>query len=184
MARWIECWLQKKKQLDVTVTELIGEDENKCDVLYVTDKLVGNIDKWIIDSKYSHHISFNRKMFSVYTSVQGREVFMGNSSTSNVIGKGTTQFWSHDKCITTFQEVCHVPESRYNPISLEALHRERFCFSSKGNLMEVFKETHVMFPKSYENKMNENNMFIRVKLKCRRRSVSYTHLTLPTIYSV
>ena len=28
---------------------------------------------------------------------------------------------------------------------LGALHREGFCFSSKGDLMEVFKETHVKF---------------------------------------
>ena len=47
-------------------------------------------------------------------------------------------------CITTLQGVCHVPESRYNLISLGALQKEGFCFSSKG-LMEVSKETHVMF---------------------------------------
>ena len=38
-----------------------------------------------------------------------------------------------------------VPESWYNFISLRALKGERLCFSSKGDLMEVFKEAHVMF---------------------------------------
>ena len=33
----------------------------------------------------------NKKMFS-YTSAQGREVFMRNSTTSKVIGEGTIQF--------------------------------------------------------------------------------------------
>ena len=34
---------------------------------------------------------------------------------------------------------------RYNLVSLGALQEEGFCFSSKGDLMEVSKEAHVMF---------------------------------------
>ena len=63
--------LRKKKQPDANVTELIGEDEDKCDVLSVTDGSVDNKDRWIIDSGCSQHISSNRKMFSSYTLVQG-----------------------------------------------------------------------------------------------------------------
>ena len=70
---------------------------------------------------------------------------MENSATSKVIGEETIQFCSHDGYITTLQGVCHVPESRYNLISLGALQREGFCFSSKGDLLEVFKKAHVMF---------------------------------------
>ena len=62
-----------------------------------------------------------------------------------MIGKGTIQFRSHDECITTLQGVCHVPESRYNLISLGALHRKGFIFCSKGDLIEVFKEAHMKF---------------------------------------
>jgi len=68
-----------------------------------------------------------------------------NSATSKVIGEETIQFRSHDGCITTFQDVHHVSKSRYNLISLGALHSEGFCFSSKGDLMKVFKEAHAMF---------------------------------------
>ena len=70
---------------------------------------------------------------------------MRNSTTSKVTGKGTIQFRCHDGCITTLQGIHHVPDSRYNLISLGALHREWFCFSSKDDLKEVFKESHVMF---------------------------------------
>ena len=70
---------------------------------------------------------------------------MGNFATIKLIGKETIQFRSRDGCITTLQGVCHIPESRYNLISFGALYREGFCFTSKGDLMEVFKETHVMF---------------------------------------
>ena len=84
-------------------------------------------------------------MLSSYISVQGGEVFIANSATSNVIGEGTIQFRSHDECITILQGVRHVPESRYTLISLRALHKEWFCFSSKGDLMRVSKEIYVMF---------------------------------------
>jgi len=70
---------------------------------------------------------------------------MRNSVTRKVISEETIQFQPHDGCITTLQGIHHVPESRYNLISLGALHREGFCFSSKGNLIKVFKEAHVMF---------------------------------------
>ena len=70
---------------------------------------------------------------------------MENSATSKVISEGTIPFRSHDGCITALQGIHHIPKSRYNLISHGVLHREGFCFKSKGDLMKVFKETHVMF---------------------------------------
>jgi len=62
-----------------------------------------------------------------------------------VIGEGTIQFYFHDGCITTLQDVRHVPESRYNLISLGALLGEGFNFSSEGDLMKVSKYANVKF---------------------------------------
>ena len=70
---------------------------------------------------------------------------MENFATSKGIGEGTIQFQSHDGCITTLQGVRHVPESRYNFISLGALQGEGFSFSFEGDLIEVFKDTHGKF---------------------------------------
>ena len=114
--------------------------EEQYDILSVTDRSVGNKNRWVIDSECSQHIVSNMKMFSSYTSVQEGQVFMENSTTSKVIGEGTIQFRSHNGCITTLSGVYHVPESRFNLISLGALHREEFCFRSKGDLMEVSKQ--------------------------------------------
>jgi len=83
------------------------------------------------------------RMFSSYTSAQGGEVFMGNSTTSKVIGEEIIQFRSHDGCITTLQGVRHVPDSSYNLISLGALQGEGFSFSSGDDLMKVSKEIRV-----------------------------------------
>ena len=49
-------WLRKKKQPDANVIELIEKDEDKCDILSVTDRSVGNKNRWIIDSECSQHI--------------------------------------------------------------------------------------------------------------------------------
>ena len=84
-------------------------------------------------------------MFSSYTSDQGGEVFIRNSATSKVIGEKTVQFCSHDGCITTLQGIHHVSESRYNLISLGALHEEGFNFIFEGDLMKVFKDAQVKF---------------------------------------
>jgi len=59
-----DCWTRKKKQPITSVAELAEGDEEKCDVLSVTDRSVGNKNRWMIDSEYSQHISSNRKMFS------------------------------------------------------------------------------------------------------------------------
>jgi len=72
-----DCWIRKKKQQDTNVAELAKVDENKCDVLSVTDRSVSNKNRWIIDSRYLQHASSNRKMFFSYTSVQGERSSWG-----------------------------------------------------------------------------------------------------------
>ena len=44
-------WTRKKKKQKLNVTALPEEDEDKCDVLSVIDRSVGNKDRWIIDSE-------------------------------------------------------------------------------------------------------------------------------------
>ena len=134
-----DCWTHKNKQQKVNTTELAEGDEDKCDVLSITYS-VSNKDKWIIDFECSQHISFNRKLFSLCTSVQRGEVFMKNSATSKLIGERTIQFYSHDGCITTLQSVHHVLESKYNLISWRGIN-----FISEGDLVKVFKDANVKF---------------------------------------
>jgi len=78
---------------------------------------------------------------------------MGYSATNKVIDEETIQFRSHDRCITTLQGIRHVLKLRYNLISLGALQEEGFCFSSKGYLMKVFKEAHVIFQAEHVGKV-------------------------------
>jgi len=69
--------LRKKKQPAANVTALVGENEEQCNVLSLTNRSVGSKDRWVINSGYSQHINSNRKIISSYTSIQEGEVFMG-----------------------------------------------------------------------------------------------------------
>ena len=123
-----QCWTRKKKQPDAKATELAKGDEGQCDVLSVTGRSVNNKDRQIIDSGCSQHISSNIKMFTSYTSTQGEKSSWG-ILLNKVIGKGTIQYHSQDRCITTLQDVCHVFDLGYNLISLRVLQGEGFSFS-------------------------------------------------------
>ena len=66
-----DCWLRKKKQLEANITELIKEDEDKCDVLSITDRSAGKKDRWIIDFGCSH-ISVSIDVLHIHFSSRGR----------------------------------------------------------------------------------------------------------------
>ena len=64
----VDCCTRKKKQLNANVTELAEGDENKCDVLSVTNRSVGNKDK--IDNQCDAPIRRVRgRHYDVYTQV-------------------------------------------------------------------------------------------------------------------
>ena len=51
--------------------------------------LVDNPKEWYIDTGATRHICFERNIFSTYVEVNGgRELYMGNSSKSKVVGLG------------------------------------------------------------------------------------------------
>ena len=144
----VNCWVWKKtlnSNNQDSSANLARGDEDGGEVLSVTNNLVGNKRRWIIDSGCSQHICTDREMFTSYTSVRGGVVYMANSSRSKVVGKGSIQFRSHDGYVTTLHGVSHVPGSRCNLISLGTLHREGFLFRSNCGLMEISKMARVTF---------------------------------------
>jgi len=86
--------------------------------LLQTNQLVTKINRLLTPNVHSTSVPIGR--CSPHTlQFKGGEVFMKNSATSKVIGKRTILFRFHDGCITTLQNVRHIPESRYNFIFLE-----------------------------------------------------------------
>ncbi|KAK5825428.1 hypothetical protein PVK06_020262 [Gossypium arboreum] len=61
--------------------------------------------EWILDSGFSFHMCPNREWFSTYSLVEGGVVYMGNDSSSKVIGIGTVKIRIHDGTIRTLSDV-------------------------------------------------------------------------------
>ncbi|CAN1762183.1 Retrovirus-related Pol polyprotein from transposon TNT 1-94 [Linum perenne] len=53
--------------------------------------LVDNRVDWIVDSGASKHFCSNKSLFSEFEATEGEQVYMGNSSTAGVFGKGKIQ---------------------------------------------------------------------------------------------
>ncbi|PKI59422.1 hypothetical protein CRG98_020181 [Punica granatum] len=58
-------------------------------VLLMTSNNSGT--SWILDSRCSYHMCYNRELFATYHSIEGGRVLMGNNDASKVINIGTVQ---------------------------------------------------------------------------------------------
>ncbi|KAL0292733.1 UNVERIFIED_CONTAM: hypothetical protein Sangu_3251100 [Sesamum angustifolium] len=78
--------LPKKNQAhisEVRFVPIVGE-LNLSAVVFEAN-LVDNPREWWIDIGATHHIYSNKEMFSTYTPINGRKLFMENSATSNML---------------------------------------------------------------------------------------------------
>ena len=71
--------------------------------------LAGNVTEWIVDNK-TRHICSNQNMFSTYDKTDGENVFMGNSSSASVQGKGKIILKLNSRKLITLTNVLHVSE--------------------------------------------------------------------------
>ena len=80
--------------------------------------LVSNVTEWVLDTGATRHICSSKEMFKEYEKVsEGECVFMGNSSTVSVLGKGKVFLKLTSGKTIALQNVLHVPDIRRNLIS-------------------------------------------------------------------
>ena len=82
-----------------------------------------NMKDCIVDFGATRHICGNKNAFTSYTTVkEGEEqVFMGNSRSSSVIGKGKVLLKLTSGKVLTLNDVLHVPDIRWNLVSVSLL---------------------------------------------------------------
>uniref|UniRef100_A0A2N9F9L9 Integrase catalytic domain-containing protein n=1 Tax=Fagus sylvatica TaxID=28930 RepID=A0A2N9F9L9_FAGSY len=103
--------------------------------------LVKNTNEWWVDTGATRHICSDKKMFSTYQSVgYGEQLFMGNSSTSKVEGKGKVVLKMSSGKELTLNDVLHVPDIRKNLVSGSLL--------SKNGFQLVFESDKFLLTKS------------------------------------
>ena len=78
--------------------------------------LVGNTKEWWVDTGATRHICSDKKMFSSYEAIN-EQLFLGNSFTSKVEGKGKVILKMTSEKKLTLNDVLHVPEIQKNLVS-------------------------------------------------------------------
>ena len=112
----------KKKAAQANITEVEKRFENASNISFsvvVSEvNLVGNTKEWWVDTGATRHICSDKKTFSSYEAINdGEQLFMGNSSTSKVEGKGKVILKMTSGKELTLNDVLHVPEIQKHLVS-------------------------------------------------------------------
>ena len=100
---------------------------NKHKEVNVVDGITKDVSKWWINTSTTHHVCFDKKMFSIFELVETREkVFMGNSLTSKIKGQGKMVLKMMSRKELTLTNVLYVPEIRKNLVSSSLLNSHGF----------------------------------------------------------
>ena len=121
-----ECRAPKKEANMVSQLTKEVEDLNLVAVISEVNMAESNPKEWWIDSGATRHVCTNRSMFSSFDQVQGEKIYMGNSASAKVEGKGTVQLKMTSGKILTLKDVLYVPEVRKNLMSAFLLNKHGF----------------------------------------------------------
>jgi hypothetical protein len=67
-------------------------------------------DVWLIDSDVSYHMTPHREWFSEYEKYDGGDVFLGDDSTTKIMGRGRVKLLLKYGRIRTLPGVLHIPK--------------------------------------------------------------------------
>ena len=112
---------KKGSQANITEVENLSKDVDDIDLSAVISEvnLVGGDTKeWWMDTGSTCHVCIDQNLFSSYHPVDnGEEIFMRNSSTSKVVGKGKVILKMTSGKKLTLNEVQYVLDIRKNLVS-------------------------------------------------------------------
>ena len=170
----------QKPQANVTELEKLSEDVSDMNLCAVISEcnLVGNPKEWYVDTGATRHICSNKWMFSTYKPVENDDqLFMGNSSSSKVEGRGKIVLKMTSGKELTLNEVLHVPDIRKNLVSGSLLSKNGFklvfvsdkfvltkndMFVGKGYMNDGLFKMNVMtvVPKSINNNKVNSSAYL------------------------
>ncbi|KAL0333939.1 UNVERIFIED_CONTAM: Retrovirus-related Pol polyprotein from transposon TNT 1-94 [Sesamum angustifolium] len=139
-----DCRLPKKNQAHVSEVRSVPIDLGELNLSAVVFEanLVDNPRKWWIDTGATRHICSDKEMFSTYTPINGRKLFMGNSATSNIVGIGNVVLKMTSGKELTLIDVLHVPDIRKNLVSGSLLVKSGFRLVFESNKFVLTKNSH------------------------------------------
>jgi hypothetical protein len=78
-------------------------------------------DVWLIDSSALYHMTPHREWFSEYEKYDGSDVFLGDDSTTKILGRGRVKLLLNDGSIRTLPGVLNIPKLARSLISVSKL---------------------------------------------------------------
>ena len=89
--------------------------------------MVTNMNDWVVDSGATRHMCGNRSAFTSYTTIKegDEQVFMGDSRSTPVIGKGKVLLKLTSGKMLVICDVLHVLDIRWNLVSISLLGKVR-----------------------------------------------------------
>ncbi|KAL0342471.1 UNVERIFIED_CONTAM: Retrovirus-related Pol polyprotein from transposon TNT 1-94 [Sesamum calycinum] len=163
-----DCRLPKKNQAHVSEVRSVPIDLGELNLSAVVFEanLVDNPREWWIDTGATRHICSDKEMFSTYTPINGRKLFMGNSATSNIVGIGNVVLKMTSGKELTLIDVLHVPDIRKNLVSGSLLVKSGFRLVFESNKFVLTKNSHFI-GKGYVEKglFKMNVMTVMLKMR-------------------
>ena len=109
--------------------------------------MVDNKVDWILDTGASKHLCANKELFhQIEDADDGECVFMGNSATAGVLGKGKILFKLTSGKTLSLSDVLYVPSLRRNLISGSCLNRAglKLVFEADKVVITINDERYVI----------------------------------------
>ena len=113
------------------------DSESDSDFVLATTVDMGHLDKWVLDSACSHHMSPNMECFTNLKIVKGGAVHVGNGIVCEKMGFGDVRLKLHDGTIKKLTDVWYVPDLMLNLISLGALESKGFKITMDDGGLKV-----------------------------------------------
>ncbi|KAK4389523.1 Retrovirus-related Pol polyprotein from transposon TNT 1-94 [Sesamum angolense] len=163
-----DCRLPKKNQAHVSEVRSVPIDLGELNLSAVVFEanLVDNPREWWIDTGATRHICSDKEMFSTYTPINGKKLFMGNSATSNIVGIDNVVLKMTSGKELTLIDVLHVPDIRKNLVSGSLLVKSGFRLVFESNKFVLTKNSHFI-GKGYVEKglFKMNVMTVMLKMR-------------------
>ncbi|GKV42595.1 hypothetical protein SLEP1_g49978 [Rubroshorea leprosula] len=133
----MQCYHRKGKK--ICETNIITEDDM---VAMLTELLViNNEEDWWLDLGATCHVTPFKSSLKTYEEMNGeKSIFMGNSSTCAVVGKGTVKLSLTYGKVLTLQDVYHIPGLRKSLISIKKLDDHGFKVVFDSQKVIIYKK--------------------------------------------
>ncbi|XP_073130800.1 uncharacterized protein [Henckelia pumila] len=101
--------------------------------------MVDHPKEWFIDTGATRHVCADKDLFSKYTLISGRELYMGNNATSKIVGLGKVVIKMTSGKELTLIDVLHVPDIRKNLVSGSRLVKAGFRIVFEAGKVVIMK---------------------------------------------